>query len=56
MKLDDEVVDVRPFDAIRVSPSTKRAFEAGPDGIEFFAFGAGDSGDAEMHQDFWPAG
>jgi mannose-6-phosphate isomerase-like protein (cupin superfamily) len=55
MKLDDEIVDVKQWDAIRVAPQTKRAFEGGPEGIEFLAFGAGESGDAEMHEDFWPA-
>ena len=46
MKLGDEVVDLKQWDAIRVSPATPRAFEAGPDGIELIAFGAGESGDA----------
>jgi mannose-6-phosphate isomerase-like protein (cupin superfamily) len=55
VKLDDEIVEVKQWDAIRVAPRTKRAFEGGPDGIEFLAFGAGESGDAEMHEDFWPA-
>ena len=41
--------------ALRVSPETWRAFEAGDEGIEFLAFGAGESGDAEMDEDFWPA-
>ena len=55
VKLDDEVVEVKQWDAIRVAPHTKRAFEGGPEGIEFLVFGAGESGDAEMHEDFWPA-
>lgn len=54
IKLGDEVRDIRPLDAIRVAPQTARAFEAGPDGLELVAFGAGESGDAEMLQDFWP--
>ena len=32
VKLDDEVVELRPWDAVRVAPSTVRAFEGGPDG------------------------
>jgi mannose-6-phosphate isomerase-like protein (cupin superfamily) len=40
MKLDDEVVDVKQWDAIRVGPSVMRAFSAGSDGLEFIAFGA----------------
>jgi hypothetical protein len=53
MKLGDEVVDLKQWDAIRVSPATPRAFEAGPDGIELIAFGAGESGDSNQLQDFW---
>ncbi len=55
VKLADEIVDVREWDAIRVAPQTERAFEAGPDGLEFLVFGAGASGDAETLEDFWPA-
>jgi mannose-6-phosphate isomerase-like protein (cupin superfamily) len=55
IKLGDDVKDVGPLDAIRVPPRTRRAFEAGPDGLELIAFGAGESGDAEMLEDFWPA-
>jgi mannose-6-phosphate isomerase-like protein (cupin superfamily) len=55
MKLDGNVIDVRPWDAVRVAPETRRAFEAGPDGLELLVFGAGESGDAEMHQGFWDA-
>jgi mannose-6-phosphate isomerase-like protein (cupin superfamily) len=40
MKLDDDVVDVKQWDAIRVGPSVMRAFSAGSDGLEFLAFGA----------------
>lgn len=53
LKLDDEVVDVHQWDAIRVAPGTMRNWEAGPDGLEFIAFGAGQAGDAEMTQDWW---
>ncbi|HET8894112.1 MAG TPA: cupin domain-containing protein [Gaiellaceae bacterium] len=53
LKLDDEVVDVQQWDAIRVAPRTMRNWEAGPDGLEFVAFGAGRAGDAEMTQDWW---
>jgi uncharacterized cupin superfamily protein len=54
VRLGDEVRDVRPLDAIRVAPPVARAFEAGPDGLELLAFGAGASGDAEILSDFWP--
>lgn len=40
VKLDDEIVEVRAWDAIRFAPHVTRAFAAGPDGLEFLAFGA----------------
>ncbi len=39
-KLDDEVVELKPWDAIRGPPETMRGFEAGPEGAEYIAFGA----------------
>jgi mannose-6-phosphate isomerase-like protein (cupin superfamily) len=54
MKLGDEVIDVKQWDSIRVAPNTPRCFESGSDGIEFLAFGAGESGDSEILEDFWP--
>lgn len=54
MKLEDEVKELGPWDAIRVSKETVRGFEAGPEGVELIAIGApGGSGDAEMTEDFW---
>jgi len=54
VSLDDEVVEVRPWDAVRVAPETTRAFEAGPDGLELLAFGAHTvSTDVETVQGFW---
>jgi len=55
--LDDEVVDVRTWDAVRVGPETMRCLEAGPDGIGFLAFGAPftGTGDAEISQGWWPS-
>lgn len=52
VKLDDEVVDLRPLDAIRVGASITRAFEAGPEGLELLVFGPRHKGDAEIVQDF----
>jgi uncharacterized cupin superfamily protein len=40
VRLDDEVHDVRQWDVVRVSPATIRAFEAGPQGMEFLAVGS----------------
>jgi quinol monooxygenase YgiN/mannose-6-phosphate isomerase-like protein (cupin superfamily) len=53
MKIDDEITDVRPLDAIRVAPGSTRAFEAGPDGLEFVVFGTHHRGDAVIDQAFW---
>ena len=54
MCLEDEVIDVRPWDAIRVDPGTTRAFESGAEGLELLAFGAHtDSGDVESVEGFW---
>jgi mannose-6-phosphate isomerase-like protein (cupin superfamily) len=55
MKLDDDVIDVREWDAVRVASGTMRGFEAGPVGAEILAFGAteGKPNDAEMEQGWW---
>ncbi len=55
LRIDDEIAEVRPLDAIRIAPSSARAFEAGPDGLEFVVFGPHHTGDAVMDPDFWPA-
>ena len=54
VKLDDDVVELAPLDAVRVSPGVTRAFEGGPDGLEVLVFGPRVEGDGEMVQDFWP--
>lgn len=54
IKLDDELRDLEPLDAIRVSPQVGRAFEAGPDGLELLVFGPRHEGDGEvLSEDFW---
>ena len=54
VKLDDEVHDIGPLDAIRLPPNVARAFEAGPEGLELLAFGPRHPGDADMiPDDFW---
>jgi len=54
-KLDDEVIDLRPWDVIRVAPSVVRSFEAGPDGMDVICIGGRKpSGpDSERFEDFW---
>jgi mannose-6-phosphate isomerase-like protein (cupin superfamily) len=51
--LESETHDLKPLDVVRVAPSVARGFEAGPNGLEFLAFGAGETGDAEMLESFW---
>jgi quinol monooxygenase YgiN/mannose-6-phosphate isomerase-like protein (cupin superfamily) len=53
IKIDDEIEDVEPLDAIRIAPGSTRAFEAGPDGLEFVVFGTHHRGDAVLDQAFW---
>src|SRR5205814_1914369 len=52
--LDDEVREISRFDTIRVAPGSMRAFEAGPEGLEFLAIGSHHPGDAQMVPGFWP--
>jgi mannose-6-phosphate isomerase-like protein (cupin superfamily) len=47
VKLDDEIVDLRQWDAVRVPPETIRCFEGGSEGMEFLAFGAPNTGPPE---------
>jgi mannose-6-phosphate isomerase-like protein (cupin superfamily) len=44
MKLDDDVIDVKPWTAVRVAPETMRSLEAGPEGAELVAIGAPNTG------------
>jgi mannose-6-phosphate isomerase-like protein (cupin superfamily) len=55
VKLEDEVVELQPFDALRVPKDTTRGFEAGPEGAELIAVGAPNTGpgDAEVENDWW---
>ena len=53
VKLDDDLVELAPLDAVRVSPGVTRTFEAGPDGLEVLIFGPHVEGDTEMVSDFW---
>ena len=55
VKLADEVVELREWDALRVSPATMRCFEGGPDGLVYVAFGAGPGGreESELVPGWW---
>ena len=55
LKLGDEVIDLKPFDAVRIPKDTMRNLEGGPEGAEVILFGAPNTGpnDAEMTPDWW---
>ncbi len=54
IKVDDEIVEVAEWDAIRFDKDTMRNVEAGPEGVEYLAFGAGDDPrDAQMEPNWW---
>jgi mannose-6-phosphate isomerase-like protein (cupin superfamily) len=55
VKLDDEIVELRQWDAVRVSRDVTRNFEAGPEGTEIIVFGAPrtESQDADMTPGWW---
>jgi mannose-6-phosphate isomerase-like protein (cupin superfamily) len=55
MKLDDDVVDLKQWDVVRVAPQVARAIEAGDSGIEYIAVGNDrpEGGDGERVNDFW---
>ena len=55
VKLDDEIVDIRQWDVIRVPPQVMRNFEAGDEGLEVLAFGSpiGEENDGELVPGWW---
>ena len=53
VKLDDDVVDVKQWDVLRIAPATMRAVEAGDEGLELLAFGAGRAGDPTPQPGWW---
>jgi mannose-6-phosphate isomerase-like protein (cupin superfamily) len=54
MKVDDEIVELKEWDAVRVPPGTWRGYEAGPEGLEILVIGAQPrQGSARRRR--WPA-
>ena len=53
VKLDDDLCELEPLDAVRVGPGTTRRFEGGPEGLSVLIFGARVEGDGEVVQGFW---
>jgi mannose-6-phosphate isomerase-like protein (cupin superfamily) len=57
VKVEDEIVELGEWDAIRIGKDTMRDMEAGPEGVEYLAFGAGDDpSEAEMAPGWWSDG
>ncbi len=55
IKLDDEIRQLRQWDVVRVAPEVVRAFESGPEGLEFIAIGSSrpEAGDGVPVPDWW---
>jgi mannose-6-phosphate isomerase-like protein (cupin superfamily) len=61
MKVDDEIVELEEWDAVRVPAGMWRGYEAGPDGLELLVIGAPNlgkdpRGDVEGERDWWSPG
>jgi mannose-6-phosphate isomerase-like protein (cupin superfamily) len=56
MKLDDEIVELKEWDAVRVPPGTWRGYEAGPEGLEILVIAAphlDQREDVDGQRDWW---
>jgi mannose-6-phosphate isomerase-like protein (cupin superfamily) len=58
MKVDDEIVELKEWDAVRVPPGTWRGYEGGPEGLEILVIGAPNLGedpqeDVDGQRDWW---
>jgi uncharacterized cupin superfamily protein len=54
-KLDEEIVQLRRWDVLRIAPGVMRAVEGGPEGLELIAIGSDRNEDEEVRADegFW---
>jgi hypothetical protein len=55
IKVEEDVHELEPWTAVRLSKDATRGLEAGPDGAEFVLIGAPNTGpgDAVTEQDWW---
>jgi mannose-6-phosphate isomerase-like protein (cupin superfamily) len=55
VRLDDEILELRRWDVLRVAPEVVRGFEGGPKGLELIAVGADrpEGGDGIPVRDWW---
>jgi mannose-6-phosphate isomerase-like protein (cupin superfamily) len=57
IKLDDERIELKQWDVVRVAPEVVRGFDAGPDGLTVIAVGGRkpEGGDGHPIENRWPA-
>ncbi len=57
IKLDDERIELKQWDVVRVAPEVARGFDAGPDGIVLICVGGDkpEGGDGSIVKDRWAA-
>jgi quercetin dioxygenase-like cupin family protein len=55
VKVEDEVVELGPWDTLRMAPNMWHGVEAGPEGAEMLLFGAPntENEDVQMEQGWW---
>jgi mannose-6-phosphate isomerase-like protein (cupin superfamily) len=55
IRLDDEILELREWDVVRVAPEVVRALEGGPDGLEIIVVGSDrpEAGDGVQVPDWW---
>jgi mannose-6-phosphate isomerase-like protein (cupin superfamily) len=55
VRADDEILELRRWDVVRVAPGTVRGFAAGPDGLELIAVASDrpEGGDGMVVEDWW---
>ncbi|HEU0192775.1 MAG TPA: cupin domain-containing protein [Gaiellales bacterium] len=58
MKVDDEIIELAEWDAVRVPPGSWRGYEGGPQGLELLVIGAPNlgedpRGDVDGRRDWW---
>jgi mannose-6-phosphate isomerase-like protein (cupin superfamily) len=55
VRLDDEIVELRRWDVVRVAPEVVRGFGGGPDWLELIAIGGPkpEAGDGVPVQNWW---
>lgn len=51
--INDQLVELRERDAVRIAAAASRRFEAGPEGLDLLAVGQHFENDGEFQPDFW---